>query len=132
MYNGEYYFLTKLEVLDVTQARYKYQLDYDVVINFMARGVNVTGTLTKTNRPDILEECLQTTIPILSDPIHRQSYSKQNQTKDKVSPKLLLPRIDSIFALHKFKDLGVLEETFNKFIYDVENNKYANRLSGKE
>lgn len=82
IYNGEYYFLSKLEILDVEKLRYKYQLDYDVVINFMARGVDVRGTLIKTDRKDILEGCLQTTVPILADPVQKRVYGKPLDSKE--------------------------------------------------
>lgn len=58
--------------------RYRYQLDYDVMINFIFRGVAVKGTLVKTNREDILEGCLQTTVPILADPIEKLSFSDKD------------------------------------------------------
>lgn len=45
------------------------------MVNFMDKGVNVTGTLIKTNRKDILRGCLQTTKAILADPIRKEVFS---------------------------------------------------------
>lgn len=87
-YNGQYFFLSKVEPIDLMMPRYKYQLDYDVMINFMAKGVEVRGTLTKTNRPDILEECLQTTVPILADPIRKKEVYYKKDTESVIRYKL--------------------------------------------
>lgn len=81
IYNGVYYFLNKLRVLDVPTEHYEYQLDYDVMMNFLVSGVEVRGTLIKTNREDILEDCLQHTKPILADPIEIKVYDGNKSKK---------------------------------------------------
>lgn len=83
LYNGNYYFLTKLEVLDVMTSTYKYQLDYDVMINFISAGVNIKGTLIRTDREDILEASLQTTKPILADPVEKKTFTTIKDSKPK-------------------------------------------------
>lgn len=143
LYNGEYYFLTKLEIQDITKARYKYQLDYDVMINFMARGVDVTGTLTKTNRPEILEDCLQTTVPILADPVNKKIYGKTNGKTDHTWQEKLNVRFykkedlkeDPSNFLRNSRfivETSITQDDYVAFINRVENNVFGRGTKDKE
>lgn len=68
IYDGLYYKLLKIRVQDVTKDIYEYQMEYDVMLNVLASKCEIKGTLIRTNDPEILEDCLQTTTPILENP----------------------------------------------------------------
>lgn len=51
------------------------------MMNFLNRGVEVKGTIIKTNREDILEGCIQTAVPILADPVIKRVYGSPTESK---------------------------------------------------
>lgn len=135
IFNGTYYFLTKLRVLDIMSEEYEYQLDYDVMINFLNKGVNVKGTLIKTNKEDILEECLQTTVPILSDPVKKKIYGAKE--KEQTELKFKDVRFAYVYTDYKLffesiQELTITRENFTAFIRRVENHPLARATKDKE
>lgn len=132
IFNGTYYFLTKLRVLDIMSEEYEYQLDYDVMINFLNKGVNVKGTLIKTNKEDILEECLQTTVPILSDPVKKKIYGNRENKKQPWQSNVSFPRPDFRIILESLQVPIITRENFTAFIRRVETHPLARATKDKE
>lgn len=102
------------------------------MINFMAKGVEVRGTLTKTNRPDILEQCLQTTIPILADPVRKEVYYKKDE-ENVIGHKLVdIEKLKSSKYWENFIHRTVTKDNFDAFITRVENNVIGKGTKGKK
>lgn len=129
LYNGKYYFLTKLEVIDVQTQRYKYQLDYDVMINFMNVGVSVRGTLVKTDRKDILSGCLQTTKAILAEPTKRRDFGGAPISDEKL---VELKIADDARVRESLMETTITRAVYDEFIERIENNAVARGTKGKE
>lgn len=68
IFNNKYYKLLKIKVLDLTLNRYEYQLEEDIMMNLLSNGAEIRGILNRTNIPEILEENLNYTVPILETP----------------------------------------------------------------
>lgn len=130
IFNGHYYFLTKMEVIDISTQTYKYQLDYDVMINFLDKGANVTGTLIKTNRKDILRDCLQTTKAILADPIRKETFSYAPESA--VDKTMGVKWYDEHRLWESLKETSISTDNFNAFIYRVQNNPIARGTKNKK
>lgn len=103
------------------------------MINFMNTSVDVKGTLIRTNREDILEKCLQTTKPVLADPIDSFVCSYDKTKSNTWQEKLTVKGLDNVQGFKwRFPIKIAPREQYNTFIHNVENNAIAKGTANKE
>lgn len=124
VYEGVYYHLRKIRLDDKAKKVIKYQMIYDIMINFISHGGSVFGNIIRTNNIEWLSkpEVLQTTIPFLENPA-RCIYgsfgdSEFSWTKD----------CKIYYPTEEFKEHCFTEEAINMFLRHINNHNLLKKI----
>lgn len=133
IYAGKYYHLIKIEIKDIVKGIYKYQMEYDVMIDFINKGGEIRGTLIKTNNEDILKDTIQTCKQILNNPIRLEIGKFQKGSSDDWFPKDFDLSVLDDDKLNKkiLYEWKITQDAWDYFWYINENNPFIKTLKTK-
>lgn len=126
-YEGNYYQLKKIRLDDKHRNIIKYQMIYDVMLNFLKIGGTVQGNVIRTNNPKWLEdpEAAQTCIPFLENPASCIFGTFSESVFDwKKNCKIT-------YRNEKFESHSFTEDSINLFINHVKNDDYIKEIKNK-